>query len=432
MLMKTLQIKSMIVPVMAVLLVGSLLLTSVPAEAATSTSTVASLQAQVELLKQQIAKLTSVGTAGLNSVIASNAVEVGDRIVTTTNVNVRETPAADGTKLGTVSTGGMGTVLSGPAKVVGGVITTGTTTDSSSFWQIKYDNGLTGWSSVLYVRDAGSGYGGDTSVAAKCNSFTFTPSSVNKGGQTTATWTTENASRIVLLNNREQYVKEFTNEQSYTFVPAESGTYILKVFGKNNTQSVCTAKITVKTVVTSTGSSSAEMAVCDSFKFTPANVKKGSDVTLSWKVSNANKVYLSSTLSGTTSTEYGPESSLSFVASKRVAYFLSVDNVNGTKRMLCSATLIVQDEQTSASQPICNSFVASPTTINKGDTAKLTWDTTNARYTSITSNGLYQKASLPADGSVSVTPSVSTDYILHAYGTDGTRVSCTVPVKVNR
>ncbi len=410
----------------------SLIATSAHAQTVASTpSSLTALQAQIEILKEKLSQLVKIGSAGFTSTINSSAVEVGDRIAATANVNVRTLPGVDGEKVGTAAVGAQGTVIAGPAKMVDGVITTMPAADSFSFWQIKYDNGLTGWSSVLYVRDIGSTYGGDTSNPATCSSFTFTPSSVKKGEQTTATWSVANADRIVLINSSNQVVKNFTTENSYTFTPEKTGLYVIRAYGKNNTQVSCAATIVVNTVVTSVGTTSAELAQCNSFKLSPAAAKKGDAVTLSWDVTNASKVYLSNTLTGSSTQEHSPVGSISLVADKAVMYTLSVDGVK-SKRVLCSANLTVQDVATAATQPICNSFLPTKSTIANGSSTVLTWDTTNARYTTLTSNGLEQKSGLPADGSWTVSPKVSTDYILYVFGSDGKRVSCATAVKVNR
>ena len=75
--------------------------------------------------------------------------------------------------------------------------------------------------------------------------------------------------------------------------------------------------------------------------------------------------------------------------------------------------------------PSCDSFTASPSTIVPGGSSTLTWETTNATSVSL-NNGIGQ---VSADGSVTVSPTTNTTYILTVTGTNGT-VDCSVPVTV--
>ena len=71
------------------------------------------------------------------SAIPSTKFSINDRVITTTNLNVRAT--AGGTFLGTEPFFSFGTVIGGPVFA-----------DNSWWWQIQYDNGITGWSSEVY------------------------------------------------------------------------------------------------------------------------------------------------------------------------------------------------------------------------------------------------------------------------------------------
>ncbi len=65
----------------------------------------------------------------------SNKFSNNDRIKTNSTVNVRQTPSASGTLLGTQILGAGGTVIGGPTFV-----------DGYWWWQINYDSGADGWS----------------------------------------------------------------------------------------------------------------------------------------------------------------------------------------------------------------------------------------------------------------------------------------------
>ena len=79
-----------------------------------------------------------------SSVIALGAgaasIAVGGRVVTTANLNVRQSASASATKLGTESVGSLGTVIGGP-----------TSANGRTWWQVSYDNGISGWSISTYL-----------------------------------------------------------------------------------------------------------------------------------------------------------------------------------------------------------------------------------------------------------------------------------------
>jgi chitodextrinase len=70
----------------------------------------------------------------------TSAITVGSRVVTTANLNVRQSPSASATKLGTESIDALGTVIGGP-----------TTASGHTWWQVNYDNAVSGWSIGDYL-----------------------------------------------------------------------------------------------------------------------------------------------------------------------------------------------------------------------------------------------------------------------------------------
>jgi hypothetical protein len=74
---------------------------------------------------------------------AATSLAIGTRIVTTANLNVRNSASVSGSKLSTELIGSLGTVTSGP-----------TTAGGYTWWQITYDNAMTGWSVGNYLAPA--------------------------------------------------------------------------------------------------------------------------------------------------------------------------------------------------------------------------------------------------------------------------------------
>ena len=153
-------------------------------------SLIAQLQQKLELLKQELQ--VYLQSPVVDDAILSADVQVNDRVQATANVNVRSTPDLQGTRIAVANSLSTGTVLAGPSKMVNGEIVQQTQSANDTWWQVKYDNGVVGWTSSLWLRDIGSDYGGNQpdSSLVTCDSFTLTPPTVNYGEKVVATWKT--------------------------------------------------------------------------------------------------------------------------------------------------------------------------------------------------------------------------------------------------
>jgi chitodextrinase len=69
-----------------------------------------------------------------------SAIAVGSRVITTANLNVRQTASPSGTKFGTQPIGAQGAVIGGPTSARG-----------HTWWNINYDTGADGWSVGDYL-----------------------------------------------------------------------------------------------------------------------------------------------------------------------------------------------------------------------------------------------------------------------------------------
>ena len=397
-------------------------------------SLIAQLQQKLELLKQELQVYLQKPV--VNDAILSADVQVNDRVQATAYVNVRSTPDLHGTRITVANSLSTGTVLAGPSKIVNGEIVQQTQSAGDTWWQVKYDNGVVGWTSSLWLRDIGSDYGGnqsDSSVVT-CDSFTLTPPTINYGEKVVANWKTSNADAVWLKYNKGQLVvkKNLPNEGSYTFFPDQTrpdgvGVYELVAVGKNNTQATCVSTVVIRIetkIIPPTASTTTDsLQKCELFEFTKQNVKKGQETTLNWKVTNSSKVLLSTNLDDTP-IEYPTEGSLTFSADEHVTYNLTGVNDKGYQRVLCSTTLVVQDVPVVATTPICNSFSVVPAVAKPGDNITYKWDTTNAQKVYlIDSYGDYFE--VPVDGSwPNLAPNKSGLFTLKIYGFDGTNVGC--------
>ncbi|MCR4283820.1 MAG: chitobiase/beta-hexosaminidase C-terminal domain-containing protein [Parcubacteria group bacterium] len=114
-------------------------------------------------------KYFSVDTAGNTegvktqtyTINTSTKFSLNNRVQTTSTLNVRQTPSATGTLLGTEAQGNLGTVTGGP-----------TYADSFWWWQVQYDSGLTGWSVEDYLTLYSAPTSGTPSVSGVSGAFT--------------------------------------------------------------------------------------------------------------------------------------------------------------------------------------------------------------------------------------------------------------------
>ena len=78
--------------------------------------------------------------------------------------------------------------------------------------------------------------------------------------------------------------------------------------------------------------------------------------------------------------------------------------------------------------PTCDAFTVNPGSIIPGASSVLSWQTSNATQVTM-NNGI---GNVAADGSVTVSPTTNTTYVLTVYGTQNRSVNCSVPVTVSQ
>jgi phospholipase C len=144
----------------------------------------------------------------------------------------------------------------------------------------------------------------------------------------------------------------------------------------------------------------------------PATVAPGSPATLSWMTAYASTVTIDNGI-GVVATS----GSIKVSPSSTTQYTLTATSVNGTATSVATVTV--------HAMPPTAKLTAAPTTITAGNSATLTWSTTNATSVSI-DNGI---GTVAASGSTTVSPDTTTTYTLTATGSGGT-VTATATVTV--
>lgn len=135
----------------------------------------------------------------------------------------------------------------------------------------------------------------------------------------------------------------------------------------------------------------------------PATVAPGSSAMLSWTTAYASTVTIDNGVG-----VVAASGSMAVSPSATTEYTLTATSVNGTATSVATVTV-------KASPPTAK-LTAAPTTIKLGNSATLTWSTTNATSVSI-DNGI---GTVAASGSTTVSPNTTTTYTLTATGSSGT------------
>lgn len=149
-----------------------------------------------------------------------------------------------------------------------------------------------------------------------------------------------------------------------------------------------------------------------SFTASPATISVGASTTLSWTVSDATSLSISGvgTVTGTSTT---------VAPTNTTVYTLTATNSYGST----TANVTVTVNNTSSSAPTITSFTASPSSIQSGQSATLSWSVSNASTLSIAGIGTVTGTSR------SVSPTTTTTYTLTATNTTGsTTATATVTV----
>ena len=163
------------------------------------------------------------------------------------------------------------------------------------------------------------------------------------------------------------------------------------------------------------------------FGFSPSTISPGQTTTLSWSTSNSTSVSIDhgiGTQPASGQANLGGSSSYA-VPTANTTYTLTANNcINGTcAQSTAQATLIVS----APAGPTINSFTVSPSTINAGQSATLSWSVSNAATVSI-NNGI---GSVALSGSRSVAPNSTTTYTITAITSAGASVSSSATLTVS-
>ncbi len=220
------------------------------------------------------------------------------------------------------------------------------------------------------------------SAAVIIQKFTADPSTISTGGKSTLSWQVQNATSVEISSIGSVNVASGATEVS----PAKTTTYTLTA--KNATSE---ANATVTVTVNSQGPRIL------SFQAVPSSINAGQASTLVWQTENADTVNIDKVgnVQTTGTSQVSP--------TETTTYKLTATNGAGS----VSQTVTVTVSKPSA--PKILSFTGNPLEIGEGESSALAWQVTGATEVEISGVG-----SQTLQGSTSVSPKVTTTYILTA------------------
>jgi hypothetical protein len=221
-------------------------------------------------------------------------------------------------------------------------------------------------------------------------SISANPASIQGGESATLTWTSTNATSCTI----DQGIGTVNTSGSTTVSPSSTTTYTIIATGPGGTAtSSATVTVTPPTTPPPTVSISAN----------PTNISYGESATLTWSSTNAKTVTIDhgiGTVAASGSTTVAPQ--------ETTTYTITAINDSGTAN--ASVTITVTNPGPTVS------ISANPQTITQGESATLSWTSTNAA-TAVIDQGI---GSVPVSGSLAITPSQTLTYTITVQGPGGT------------
>jgi uncharacterized membrane protein YgcG len=240
------------------------------------------------------------------------------------------------------------------------------------------------------------------------NNFTADPPSVSYGGGTTLSWHVTNATSVDIDHGIGVAARASGSTVAY---PGSTTSYRITATNAAGSNSAIVTVAVGGSSPVSPGPSpqpagtGIQPPLVYNFWADPSTLAKGSSTKLSWNVMGAYSVRIDPTVGIVKTT-----GSVNVTPSSSTTYTLTASNSGGNVRAMEEVHVL----QATPSLPAINWFAASPSSILSGNSATLSWSTTNAKLVSISGIG-----SVAASGSRKVAPRSTTQYILEAISASG-------------
>lgn len=232
------------------------------------------------------------------------------------------------------------------------------------------------------------------------------PNNVNYGGSSTLTWSSNNAISAMLDNG----IGSVGVNGSYVVSNVTSNrTYSLTVTGSNGQTATCQAPIVVQ---------QQNVTPSCTISASPYSITQGQSVTLYWSSTNASSAFINPNV-GTV----GTAGSMQVFPQGNSTYTLTVMGTNG-QTVTCQTSVVVQNIVNQV--PYCTIY-ANPTSVQRGQSAMITWTSQNAQSAQLSSVG-----SVGVNGSMNVTPYQPTTYTLTVWSATGQQATCSASIQMNQ
>ncbi len=233
----------------------------------------------------------------------------------------------------------------------------------------------------------------------RVTTLTATPYAITSGQSATLTWFSPDAVSAAIDNSVDTVTPAAGGATQVS--PTETTTYTLTVTFADNSMAMATATVTVTEPPTATLSAN------------PAIVTAGQSATLSWSSTNGDNVEIDQGIGSVDAS-----GSQSVFPTSTTTYTLTVTDANGFE-VTATAVVTVTDAPTAT-------LSANPATITAGQSATLSWSSTNGVNVEI-DQGI---DSVGASGSQSVSPTSTTTYTLTVTDANGFKATATAVVTV--
>ena len=234
------------------------------------------------------------------------------------------------------------------------------------------------------------------------DSFDATPDTIIRGGSSLLEWETSDAISVDILG----VGSDLPASGSRSVSPNDTTEYVLTAHGAAGT-TPATARITV-----TVNDPPLDDPTIDSFAPDPDTIIRGESSLLEWETTDAISVDIDGI-----GTDLPADGSRSVSPQQTTEYELTANGAAGTTPAVSRTTITVNDPPL---EPVIDSFDAtrggSSDTIIRGGSSLIEWETTDALSVSIPGVG----SNLPANGSRTVSPQQTTEYVLTATGAAGT------------
>ena len=235
------------------------------------------------------------------------------------------------------------------------------------------------------------------------------PTTINWGEGSTVTWTTQNADTVVL--ERPHGPQSQQKNGSLRVTPWTTFTFVLTATNSAGDSVRCPVTVTVKQPSPPTCTISAH----------PSTITRGASSQLKWTTHNAESARINQNIG---EVQTGNNRSRNVSPHNTTTYTMTVVNARGVEAT-CRTTVTVK-QPTPA--PSCD-ISAYPSTINKGSSSTLKWNTTNATKASIQGIG---NVAVGANKSRSVSPHTTTTYVMTVENAEGRKGTCRTTVTVKQ